>query len=138
MGIIKLEFMSPIELDNLKTAKPIEKPLWYYEKSDTESLSINTDDWTIESINGKKAVITEWFVNAQTYRMMLKEEGYEVPEGFIPASYVFTVAMLGQLVDTKVMISFLSSIQDVFNKTKSCNEESEDKQDNQNKQKENE
>lgn len=127
MEKIKLEFTSPRVLDNLSGTKAIEKTPWYYLDSESESLSIDVSDWTIHCANGKRAIVTEWFVNQETNRMALKENK-ELPEGYEAISYAFTVSMLGQLVEAKVLISFLSSIQEVFHSVESKKENPENQE----------
>jgi hypothetical protein len=118
MGKIKLEFISPKVLNNLKYGQFADKVVWGYNNIPDTGLTIDTDDWNIECIAiAKKGIITDWLVDEETYQFVLK--GNDSADNYGEIQYPFAVAMLGQLVDRKDLIKYLDLLQNAFDGAKS-------------------
>lgn len=114
MAKLKLEFISPKVLNELKFGQFVEKSVWKYFGMPDSSLFIDTDTWIISSEDGSKsAVISNWCVNEQAKEFVLKDQSSSV--GFKDIDYTFALAMLGQLTDRNGLINYLASLKDIFN-----------------------
>lgn len=126
MSKIKLEFKSPKALNNLKQGEVLTKETWNYSSVPNSELTIDLENWNIECAeNSKKDKITNWLVNEQEHKMLLKDE--DVKDNFEELSYPFAVSMLGQLVDRNDLIKYLTSLQVAFEiKSKEKTEENQE------------
>lgn len=106
MSQTPLLFESPSYLNNLTSQTMVSPKQW--QTPTGESLSINTDNWTISS-STQSAPITEWLVNESNYQMTLSgEQG-----GFEPLTQTFAISMIGQLFP-KDLLQYLTSINQVY------------------------
>ncbi|MBD8388060.1 hypothetical protein [Dysgonomonas sp. BGC7] len=112
-GEIVLEFISPKELNNLASSVEKKGRSWRYVGEEDSILTLDTNDWTIEcEKKAIKALITDWIVDESQYVMKVKSDPVE--DNFEDLSYSFAVSMIGQLVDKKELINYLSSLQTVY------------------------
>lgn len=115
MGKVKLEFISPTRLNELKDGENVNKEIWLYDGVENGELTLDTDNWTIAcEANGESKSISQWLVNEDTYTMKIdNSEG--TTEGYKELTYQFAVSMIGQLCNAKDLVGYLVSLQDVFN-----------------------
>lgn len=110
MEIIKLQFTSPKELNELKQAQQSNPVFWTLHGTD-EDLELNTEDWHICS-ETTQAKIDQWEVNEGLYQMKLSSSN--PVEGFKPLDYPFAVSMIGQIGNKALLQCYLSSLQDIY------------------------
>lgn len=131
MEIIKLQFTSPKELNELKQAKQSNPVFWTFHDTE-EHLELNTEDWHICS-EATQAKIDQWEVNENLHQMKLTSS--DPVEGFKPLDYPFAVSMIGQIGNKPVLQSYLSSLQEIFlapSKDEENNQEKITKKENEN------
>lgn len=110
MEVIPLQFTSPKQLNTLQEAQVSEPVFWHlFETEDV--LELNTQNWHISTPN-ITAKIDEWEVNEQNHKMKL--QGTEKIEGFTPLDYPFAVSMIGQIGNSNLLQSYLSSLQAIY------------------------
>lgn len=115
MGKVKLEFISPTRLNELKDGENVNKEIWLYDGVENGELTLDTDNWTIAcETNGESKSISQWLVNEETYTMKI-DNGEGTTEGYKELTYQFAVSMIGQLCNAKDLVGYLVSLQEVFN-----------------------
>lgn len=115
MGKVKLEFISPTRLNELKDGENVNKEIWLYDGVENGELTLDTDNWTIAcETNGESKSISQWLVNEETYTMKI-DNGEGTTEGYKELTYQFAVSMIGQLCNSKDLVGYLVSLQEVFN-----------------------
>lgn len=115
MENITLEFISPTKLNELKDGENAEKMLWVYDGVENGALTLDTQSWTISCEgNGQNASIDKWLVNEETHSMKIGNPD-EATDGFRVLDYPFAVSMIGQMCDSKDLMGYLQSLQNVFN-----------------------
>lgn len=115
MEKITLEFISPTKLNELKDGESAEKKCWSYEGLENGTLVLDTQSWTIScEDNSQNASINKWLVNEDTHSMKIGNPD-EITDGFKALDYPFAVSMIGQLCESKDLMGYLQSLQNVFN-----------------------
>ncbi len=112
---ITLEFISPNKLNKLTGGENVTKTVWSYAGVENSTLVLDTKNWTIVcETNNVCESIAKWLVNESSYTMRV-ETAEEVTEEFKKLDYTFAVSMIGQLCGTNDLITYLQSLQQVFN-----------------------
>jgi hypothetical protein len=128
MSKIKLEFISPKVLNNLKHGHFTNKVVWGYDNVPGTDLTIDTDNWNIECVGfSQKGSIMDWLVNEDTNPMVLKSGVSKEDNSEI--EFPFAVAMLGQLAGPNNLIRNLASLQETFDGFKSKDDAGEQQED---------
>lgn len=112
---ITLEFISPNKLNKLTGGENVTKTVWSYAGVENSTLVLDTKNWTIVcETNNVCESIAKWLVNESSYTMRV-ETAEKVTEEFKKLDYTFAVSMIGQLCGTNDLITYLQSLQQVFN-----------------------
>lgn len=112
---ITLEFISPNKLNELTGGENVTKTVWSYAGVENSTLVLDTKNWTIIcEANNVCESIAKWLVNESSYTMRV-ETAEEGTEEFKKLDYTFAVSMIGQLCGTNDLITYLQSLQQVFN-----------------------
>lgn len=115
MEEVKLEFISPTKLDELQDGENVNKVVWIYDGVENGELILNTNSWFIScAANNVSQSISQWLVNEEAHTMKVGSQE-EVTDGFRILDYQFAVSMIGQLCEAKDLVTYLQSLQDVFN-----------------------
>lgn len=114
MEEVKLEFISPTKLDELQDGESVNKEVWIYDGIENGELILNINNWVISCVaNNQSKSIDQWLVNEETHSMKVGSQD-EATDGYRMLDYQFAVSMIGQLCETKDLVTYLQSLQDVF------------------------
>ncbi len=114
MEEVKLEFISPTKLDELQDGESVNREVWIYDGIENGELILNINNWVISCVaNNQSKSIDQWLVNEETHSMKVGSQD-EATDGYRMLDYQFAVSMIGQLCETKDLVTYLRSLQDVF------------------------
>lgn len=111
---LTIEFIAPNKLNELKEGECVQKTIWSYAGVENSILVLDTNNWTIScEANNICESIANWVVDEMSCVMKIKSDTNE--EAYKELDYPFAVSMIGQMCDVKDLISYLQSLQEVFN-----------------------